>query len=145
MLTADAAHATKFRTYVGDSRPLHSAITRTYDGTSFLTRILPSITDVDYHAGSPEGGQLLTLTGHNWGPDKTKLAFVIDGATRATSTACAIKDLSKDNNDLYTATCLTAASPATTGTFFPGGHGWKIDKYLDIDSRPEAAGKTPDQ
>ena len=124
---------------------LYSAITVTYDKTSFLTRILPSITDVNYHTGSPEGGHLLTITGRNWGLDKTKLAFMIDGATRATSTTCAIVSLAKDTDNLYTATCTTAASPVTTGNFFPGGHGWQVDKYLAIDSRASAAGKTPDQ
>ena len=145
VLSSGATHATKFRTYAGDAMPLHSAITITYDKTYFLTRILPSITDINYHSGSTDGGHLLTITGRTWSLDKTKLSFTIDGATSATSTACAVVDVTKDDNDLYTATCLTAASAVTTGTFFPGGHGWQVDKYLGIDSRAEAAGKTPDQ
>lgn len=54
-------------------------------------------------------------------------------------------EIAKDSNNLYTATCLTAASVATTGSFFPGGHGWQIDKYLGIEERSEVTNSmTPD-
>ena len=135
VLTSGATHSTKFRSYSGDSMPLYSAVTVTYNQAAFLTRILPSITDVNYHSGSPDGGHLLTITGRNWPLDETKLNFSIDGATAGTSTNCAIVSVSKDDNDLHTAQCITEASPVTTGTFFPGGHGWQVDKYLGIDTR----------
>ncbi len=151
MLTSGAAHSSRFLTYAGDAFILHSARTTLHDKSTFLTRVLPSIASVSYNEGSPSGGHLLTVTGHAWVEDQSQVSITIDGPTSATSTACAIEQFTKsDVTDLYTATCRTAASAATTGSVFPGGHGWKATKYngkngrSDVDLTP-STGDTPDQ
>ena len=145
VISSGSTHSTSFRSYGGDAMPLSSAVTVLADKTSFLTRILPTITDVNFHTGSPAGGQLITITGRGWSLDKTKMSFTIDGPTSATNTACSIVSITKDANDLYTATCITAASAATTGAFFPGGHGWQVDKYHGVDDYTKKAEATSTQ
>lgn len=124
VLTDGATHSSRFTAYAGHAMALYSAKTTLYDKKEFYTRILPSINSVNYHTGSPDGDHLLTITGRSWSLEKTEMSFTIDGPTSATNTPCAIQTIAKDDNDLYTATCKTAASAVTSGSFFPGGHGW---------------------
>ena len=67
MVPSGSTQITRFITYAGDAQWLSSAVTFMNVEEHFLTRILPSITNIDYSSGSPEGGHLLTIKGRNWG------------------------------------------------------------------------------
>lgn len=135
MLTAGSSHVSEFNTYAGGAYRHHNTRTTLYDKTYFTTRVLPSIASLDYNQGSPDGGHVITVTGYSWLTDQTKVAINIQGVNNAaTATACAIETLTKSDSNLFTATCKTAASAVTTGTYFKGAHGWKIEKWQDQDT-----------
>ena len=72
------------------------------------------------------------MTGYSWLLDKTKVSIQIQGKDNAAAaTTCAIDTLTESDSDLFTTTCKTPASPVTTGTYFKGAHGWKIQKWAE--------------
>ena len=98
-----------------------------YDGSSFTSRIIPTVTSVSHSSGSDLGGHLLTVKGHSWIEGKTSFK-IVNGANSAN---CVVESLTL-KDELYEAKCRTEAGSATSGSFFTGGHGWNVKAYEGI-------------